>query len=253
MKIGRYEGLGITFYGELDGETVYPLEGELHQLRRQQNASPMSVNELRVLAPVLPGKMIAIGPGHNDVVPEGVEPPEYPYLFSKPTSCVANPGDPIIYPKVVSNILYEIEIAVVIGKTTKNVSEIDALDYVLGYTCCNDVTAGSLKKDWGTPASYYWKAYDTFGPLGPVITTNLEIEGLAMVSRINGEVHADTTVSLIYTPQKLISWISHIMTLNPGDVISLGAAAQADLKPGDICEIEIEGIGILSNPVVAER
>lgn len=251
MKIGRYEVADKIFCGELADGKIYPLEGELCNLTRQPNVPPVDIRQVRVLSPVLPTKILALGPGHNNMMPPGREPPARPFLFFKPSSCVANPEDPILYPTGVSNILYELEIALVISKTACRVPEDKALDYILGYTCCNDVTAGSLKEDWGTQLSYHWKAFDSFGPLGPVITTDLgDIEGLAMVSRINGVIHADTKVSLIYSPADIVSWVSHIMTLNPGDVIALGAAAQADLKPGDLCEIEIEGIGCLRNRVI---
>jgi len=251
MKIGRFEIAGLTFHGELDGDMIHPLAGPLDKFTRQRDATPVPIGAARMLAPVTPSKIIALGPGHRNMIPAGREAPARPYLFFKPSSCVANPGDPILYPTGVSNILYEMEIALVIGRTARRVREADAPDYVLGYTCCNDVTAGSLREDWGTQLSYHWKAFDTFGPLGPVIATDLpDIEGLSMVSRINGTVHANTRVSLIYSPADIVSWISHIMTLNPGDVIALGSAAQADLKPGDLCEIDIEGIGTLRNHVV---
>lgn len=253
MKIGRYQTAGRVFYGELDGDVVHPLVGDIGALSRDKQALPLPLASLRTLAPVAPTKIIAIGPGHNNMM-AGRQPPARPFLFFKPSTSVANPGDAIRYPMGVENILYEMELAIVIGKTATRVSQDEALDHVLGYTCCNDVTAGKLERDWGTQFSYHWKAFDTFAPLGPVVATDLhEIEGLRMTSRINGSVHADTQVSLIYSPADLVSWISHIMTLNPGDIIATGAAAQADLAPGDICEIEIDGIGKLVNPVVAAQ
>ena len=253
MKIGRFETGGRTLYGELEGETIHPLAGEFGDFCRVPGASPLTLANVRLLAPAVPSKMIALGPGHNNMIPEGYEPPERPYLFFKPSTAVIGPGDDILYPASVDNILYELEIAVVIGRTASRVSKERALDYVLGYTCCNDVTAGSLEKDWGTQFSYHWKAFDTFGPLGPVISTDHDIEGLPMVSRINGEEHARTEVSLIYSPADIVSWISGIMTLNPGDVIAMGAAAKADLEVGDRIELEIEGIGVLGNQVVAAK
>lgn len=249
MKIGRFEVAGHCFHGELRGEEIIPLEGELGSLAPRRGARPVSTEAARTLAPVLPSKIIAIGPGHNNML-AGRQPPERPFLFFKPSTTLINPGDPIVYPATVSNILYEMELAIVIGRRASRVSQAQARDHILGYTCCNDVTAGHLAKDWGTQFSYHWKAFDTFGPLGPLISTELDVEGLAMTSRINGEIHVETTVSLIYSPEDLVSWISHIMTLNPGDVIATGAAAQRDLAIGDLCEIEIEGIGRLSNPVI---
>lgn len=253
MKIGRYQsGTGI-FYGELESDKVYPLTGELSSMVRDQSAEPVPLGSVKTLAPVMPNKIIAIGPGHNDVLGGQHAPPERPYLFFKPCpGTVNNPGDPIVYPPGVDNILWELEIAIVIGKNASRVSREDASDYILGYTCCNDITAGDLRRDWGQPVSYYWKAYDTFAPLGPVIATNLgSIEGRAMTCRVNGEIRYETVVSLIYSPEDLVSWISQIMTLYPGDIISTGSPANDNLKPGDSCEIEIEGIGRLSNPVVA--
>lgn len=249
MKIARFEQGGKSCYGELDGEVIHLLSGPLDKLSRVQGAEPIGVGSVKLLAPVTPSKILALGPGHTNMIPAGRQAPERPYLFFKPSSSLANPGDAILFPIGVDNILYELEIAAVIGKRTWRVAPGDALDHLLGYTCCNDVTAGFLDRDWGSQLSYHWKAFDTFAPLGPVVATDLEIAGLAMTSRINGKVHTETSVSLIYDTAELISWISHIMTLNPGDVIALGAAAQASLVVGDCCEIEIEGIGILRNTV----
>lgn len=253
MKIGRYKSGAGCFYGELDNGQVHPLTGELHSLERDPDAGPIALESVDILAPVMPSKIIAIGPGHKDVLGGEHAPPERPYLFFKPCpGTVTNPGDPIVYPQGVDNILWELEIAIVIGKKASRVSPQDASEYILGYTCCNDITAGDLRRDWGQPVSYYWKAYDTFAPLGPVVATDLgKIEGLAMTCRINGKVEYETVVSLIYSPEDLVSWISQIMTLYPGDIISTGSPANGNLKPGDICEIEVEGIGCLSNPVVA--
>ncbi len=252
MRIGRYQSGESVFYGEPEGELVYPLVGELHALRRQAGAEPLALETLKTLTPVTPSKIIAIGPGHRDVLGEHPA-PERPYLFSKPCpNTLTHPGDPILFPVGVDNILWELEIAIVIGRQASRVARENAADYILGYTCFNDITAGELRRDWGTPVSYYWKAYDSFAPLGPVVASGLEaIEGLAMTSRLNGEVTHATVVSLIYSPEDLVSWISSIMTLYPGDVIATGAAASGNLRPGDVCEIEIEGIGCLVNPVIA--
>lgn len=254
MKFGRYRASSSEFYGELDAGQVYPLTGDLHAMVREEGAQAIPLESLKTLAPVVPNKIIAIGPGHRDVLAGRHEPPARPILFFKPSpGTVTNPGDPIVYPPGVDNILWELEIAVVIGRQARRVAREEAAQYILGYTCCNDITAGELRRDWGTPVSYHWKAYDTFAPLGPVVATDLgEIEGRAMTSRVNGEVQYETVVSLIYSPEDLVSWISHIMTLYPGDVISTGAAANGNLKPGDVSEIEVEGIGCLSNPVAGD-
>lgn len=253
MKFARFQGTDSPFYGELVNDRVYPLYGDLSNLQREEGGTAIPLNTLKHLVPVMPNKIIAIGPGHRDVLGGEHEPPERPILFLKPCpGTLTHPGDPIVYPPGVDNILWELEIAIVIGKQATRVTREEAGEYILGYTCCNDITAGELRRDWGTPVSYHWKAFDTFAPLGPVVATDLEhIEGLAMTSRVNGEIQYETRVALIYSPEDLLSWISQIMTLYPGDVISTGAAANGNLRPGDTSEIEVEGIGCLSNPVVA--
>jgi 2-keto-4-pentenoate hydratase/2-oxohepta-3-ene-1,7-dioic acid hydratase in catechol pathway len=217
----------------------------------------------RLLAPVIPVNILCIGLNYRRHAEESkMAIPERPLLFIKPTSTLASPGDPILSPSVTEELDYECELAVVIGKTAKNISEAEALDYVLGYTCANDVSA----RDWQLRLDKQWargKSFDTFCPLGPCLVTADEIpdpNALEIKTRVNGEVlqHSNTS-DMIYSVRQIISYLSQNMTLLPGTVIltgtpegvGMGRTPQRWLVPSDHCEIEIEKIGVLENTVVA--
>ena len=216
-----------------------------------------------LLAPVSPPNVIAIGLNYRGHAQEsGMDLPERPVIFIKATSAVSNPGDDIVLPKVAPNeVDYECELAIVIGKTASRVSEERALDYVLGYTCGNDVSARDcqirLDRQWARG-----KSFDTFAPLGPWIETDLDPDAASIRTRLNGETMQDSNTSdLIFSCPQLISHISQSMTLLPGTVIMTGTPSGVGfarkppvfLRPGDVVEIEIEGIGVLRNQVVAEE
>jgi 2-keto-4-pentenoate hydratase/2-oxohepta-3-ene-1,7-dioic acid hydratase in catechol pathway len=191
-----------------------------------------------------------MGPGHRNVL-QG-PPPERPTIFFKPSTAVTNPGDPIVFPPDVTYLNHEGELGIVIGPSTRRVKRERALDHVLGFTCVNDVTAWELGKIRGTPLMFHAKAFDTFAPFGPLVVTDINYADLDMECRVNGELRVKSrTNDYIYPPDLLVSWLSHIMTLMPGDVISCGAPGVGPLRPGDTVEVEIEGIGCLRNPVVA--
>jgi 2-keto-4-pentenoate hydratase/2-oxohepta-3-ene-1,7-dioic acid hydratase in catechol pathway len=186
----------------------------------------------------------------------GWEIPELPALFVKPETALAGPGDPIIYPRGAVNIHYEAELVVVIGRTARRVSEGDALSYVLGYTCGNDVSDRTIQaKEMKFGCLFAGKAYDTFAPIGPVIATDIDPSNLEVVGRLNGDVkQRGNTSDLLFSVPKLVSYLSGFMTLMPGDIIMTGTPSGiGPIVPGDTFEVEIEGIGILSNPVVAEH
>jgi len=211
----------------------------------------------------LPGKVIAIGLNYKDHAAEaGVPLPESPVLFTKFTTSLIPSGAEIVLPKGVTQLDWEAEFAVVIGKRASRVSEADAMSYVSGYTCMNDVTdreAQSKDGQWVRS-----KSYDTFGPIGPVVIPASDIpdpHNLKIEARLNGEtVQSSNTKNLIFNVPFLISYISQTITLEPGDVITtgtphgIGGARKPPIfmKPGDVIEIEIEKIGILRNTVVAE-
>lgn len=225
------------------------------------------LGEVGVYAPLLnPEKIVAIGLNYLDHAREsGMEPPKKPLFFSKYPSSIVGPGAPVILPppEVSTQVDYEIELAVIVGRAAKNVSEEEAMEYVFGYTILNDISARDLQFEDGQ-----WvkgKALDTFAPMGPWIVTKDEIpdpHSLRLVMSLNGEVVQDSSTSnLIFKVPQLLSYLSTLFTLRPGDVISTGTPFGVGmarkpprfLKPGDTMVAEIERIGALENPVLASE
>ena len=207
-----------------------------------------------MLAPCLPSKIVAIGLNYRDHAEEvKLEIPKEPVLFIKPSTCVIGPGEAIVFPKMSRRVDYEGELAIVIRKTAKSVPEEKAGDYILGYTCLNDVTARDLQ-----PKNGQWtlaKGFDTFAPIGPWIVTDIDPSQLEISTFLNGErrQHSNTK-NLIFGCKKLVSYISQVMTLLPGDVIATGTSSGVGkMAVGDRVEVVIEGIGTLSNTTVAEK
>jgi len=206
--------------------------------------------QFRLLSPVLPSKVVAVGLNYRAHAEEtGAALPEEPMLFMKPSTSVIGPGETIVMPPQSSRVDHEAELAVVIGKAARHVSAGEALDLVLGYTCANDVTARDLQaKDVQFTRA---KGFDTFCPLGPHIETDVDAGKLAIACRVNGETRQDSNTSdLIFDCATLVSFISSVMTLLPGDVIITGTPAGiSPLADGDSVEVEVENIGVLTNPV----
>ena len=207
-------------------------------------------SDVRVLAPVLPSKIVAIGLNYHSHAEEtGAKLPEEAMMFLKPTTSVIGPGEDIVMPPQSKRVDHEGELAVVIGKVARNVSEADAADVILGYTCANDVTARDLQaKDVQFTRA---KGFDTFCPLGPHVVTELDGGKLDLVCRVNGEVRqSQNTSDLVFGPAALVAFVASVMTLLPGDVILTGTPAGiSPLSDGDVVDVEISGIGVLSNPV----
>lgn len=204
----------------------------------------------RVLAPVMPSKIVCVGLNYRDHAAEQGKPlPAEPLLFLKPSTAVIGPEATIELPPDVGRVDHEAELAVVIGRRATRVSEADALSHVLGLTCVNDVTARDLQKKDGRYTRA--KGFDTFAPLGPCIALGLSPDDLAVTGTVNGVVRqASRTRELIFPVAQLISVISHIMTLLPGDVVSTGTPAGiGPLHPGDQVEVAVEGVGTLRNSV----
>jgi 2-keto-4-pentenoate hydratase/2-oxohepta-3-ene-1,7-dioic acid hydratase in catechol pathway len=202
---------------------------------------------------VIPSKVVAVGRNYVDHAAElDNEIPENPMIFLKPPTSVTGPLQPIRYPSDSENVHHEAELAVVIGKVARDVRIEDAGMYILGYTAANDVTARDLQRSDGQ-----WtraKGFDTFCPLGPAIDTDLDpLEGLQITCRVNGDLRqSGSTADMVFGVSELLSYVSHVMTLLPGDVILTGTpAGVGPIVPGDKVEVEIEGIGVLMNPVVA--
>ncbi|ANE57348.1 fumarylacetoacetate hydrolase family protein [Methylomonas sp. DH-1] len=220
--------------------------------------------EVQLLAPIpRPGKLLGVGLNYADHIGEtGLEKPEYPTFFTKQSTCVIGPGAAIHLPPVSDKVDYEGELALVIGKRCKNVSAERAGEVIAGYTICNDVTV----RDWQarTPTWTLGKSFDTHGPLGPWLVTADEIadpHNLSLKTWVDAELRQNAnTGEMIFNCYELIAYLSQVMTLEPGDVISTGTPAgvgvkmkpRGYLKPGQIVRIEIEGIGTLTNPVAVE-
>lgn len=218
--------------------------------------------DVRLLAPVpRPGKIIGIGLNYADHAAEGGrEKPKYPMIFTKAVSAVIGPGEAIRIPKVTEMVDFEGELAVVIGKRAKDVSPPEALQYVAGYTVCNDVSGRDYQQRSSPTAG---KSFDTFAPLGPAIVTRDEIPDphvLDIRTVVSGEeMQHSNTRHLIFNVPYLIDYLSHIFALEPGDIISTGTPAGVGwfrnpprfLRPGDTVRIEVQGVGVLENPVVA--
>jgi 2-keto-4-pentenoate hydratase/2-oxohepta-3-ene-1,7-dioic acid hydratase in catechol pathway len=219
----------------------------------RRNATSLPLEEVKLLAPVVPSKIVCVGRNYREHAAElGNKMPDEPLLFLKaPSALVAN-GDCIELPRESKQVEHEGELGVVIGQRARNIpSNEDPLDYVLGYTCVNDVTARDLqRKDVQFTRA---KSFDTFCPVGPIIVDELDPLNLSVSTRVNGSVRQQgSTADMAFSVPFLIRYISHIMTLYPGDLIATGTPAGVSLmKDGDIVEVEIEEIGVLQNTVRA--
>jgi 2-keto-4-pentenoate hydratase/2-oxohepta-3-ene-1,7-dioic acid hydratase in catechol pathway len=198
-----------------------------------------------------PSKIIAIGLNYYDHARELKMPvPDHPIMFLKPPTSVIKSGQPIICPRQTNNLHYEGELAVIIGKKARNISKADAKKYIKGYSCANDVTARDLQNIDGQ-----WtraKSFDTFCPLGPKIVSGIDPTNLKIETRVNGKIkQSSNTGNMIFNVFEIVSFVSSVMTLMPGDIIITGTpVGVGQLKAGDTVEVEIEGIGTLKNKVI---
>jgi len=252
MKIIRFKADGKIRYGILTGESIRGIEGTPFLGALKPIDETFKLSGVKFLAPVLPSKIVAMGLNYLSHVKEfNLPQPKVPLFFIKPSTSVIGPLENIIYPPSSHRVDYEAELGVVIGKMARRVTKEQAMEYVIGYTCLNDVTARDQQKEDGQ-----WtraKGYDTFAPIGPDIETELDAGNVIVESYLNGELkqHVNTN-DLIFPVPELVSFISNVMTLLPGDVIATGTpSGVGPMKPGDTIEIRISGIGSLINKVVA--
>ncbi len=239
-------------YGWMFQDKIGALEGDLFgEYRRLEAGMPME--RVRLYAPVIPSKIIAVGRNYVEHAKEqNVEVPDIPLIFLKPPSSIIGPGDKILLPPQSQRVEHEGELAVVIGKRGRWIPAEKALEHVFGYTCANDVTARDLQRRDGQ-----WtrgKGFDTFCPLGPWIETELDPADALVSCRVNGEMRQmASSREMVFTIPQLIAYISSVMTLQPGDVILTGTPAGiSPLEEGDTVEVSVEGIGELRNPVAKE-
>lgn len=253
MKIIRYQDGAATKWGVIEEGMIREMEGDpfghFHLSSRAKK-----LEEVKLLSPCLPSKIVALGLNYKDHAEEVKLPiPDKPLLFVKPSTSVIGPGEGIVFPKMSKRVDYEAELAVVIGKVAKAIPEERAADYILGYTCLNDVTARDLQ-----PKDGQWtlsKGFDTFAPIGPWIVTDIDPHHLEISSYLNGKrrQHSNTE-NLIFGPSRLISFISQVMTLLPGDVIATGTPSGiGPMAVGDRVDVIIERIGTLTNHVITEE
>ena len=252
MRVARVARPSGPVFVEVVDDHVVLLDGHpFGDIRRTDQAAPLA--EVRLLAPIIPTKILCVGKNYADHAKEmGGDVPAEPLIFSKPATSVIGPGDDIVLPRLSSEVHHEGELAVVIGRLTRNVAVEDALSAVLGYTCANDVTARDLQASDGQ-----WtraKGFDTFCPLGPWIDTEIEPDSLALQCSVNGEVRQDgSTADLVFDVAQLVAFCAAFATLLPGDVILTGTpAGVGPLRDGDSVTVTIDGIGELTNPCVSE-
>jgi 2-keto-4-pentenoate hydratase/2-oxohepta-3-ene-1,7-dioic acid hydratase in catechol pathway len=251
MKIYRFVHGGRTLYGVLEEDRIRPVIGHVFgDLELADETLP--IGEVRVIAPAEPSKIVAVGRNYKDHAAEREAPlPEEPLLFLKPSTAVIGPHDDIVPPKMSHRVDYEGELALVIRKRASGLADDAPVEpYILGYTCFNDVTARDLQdKDKQFTRA---KSFDTFAAIGPCIATGIDPSGLDIKTFLNGKLRqSSNTRHLIFPVPMLVRFISNIMTLLPGDVITTGTPAGiGPMEPGDRVDVQIEGIGTLSNQVL---
>lgn len=250
MRIARVEWEGVPRYVVVEGDEIFAFQGDWLRPARGERLGALS--GVRLLAPCEPSKVVGFGRNYAAHIEElGHETPEEPLMFLKPPTAVIGPEDPIRLPPISEEVHHEAELALVIGRRAYRVPPEAAYDYIAGVTCANDVTARDLQERDGQ-----WtraKGFDTFCPLGPWVETDWEGREYTVIGRVNGEVrqHGSTELMLFHFA-RLVAAVTEVMTLLPGDVILTGTpAGVGPIRDGDVVEVEIEGVGVLRNPVRA--
>ena len=252
MKFVRFAHQDQTFLGVLKDEEIEVIEGSLLENHRP-TGTHYPLKDVRLLPPAPPTKIICIAHNYRELIQTiGEEFPTEPVFFLKPPSSLIGPDDPVIYPEGAERVIFEGELALVIKDKMKDVPENEALNHVLGYTCFNDVTERAMIERYHfnlTPA----KGFDTFGPIGPCLVTDLDPNALDLKTYLNGKLmQEDNTANCIFRIEYILHYLSRIMTLCPGDIVSTGTPQGiAAMQPGDVVEVEIEGIGKLRNTIIA--
>ncbi|UOR11360.1 fumarylacetoacetate hydrolase family protein [Halobacillus amylolyticus] len=247
----RFESNNKESYGVLEGESIKAINGDIFESDYSVSDETYYVNEVTLLAPCRPSKIVCVGLNYKDHAEEVSLPlPEQPLLFLKPNTTLIGPNDVVKYPKQSEQIDYEGELAIVIGEKAKDVKPTEANNYILGFTCANDVTARDIQ--FGDGQWTRGKSFDTFLPLGPGIVENVNLEDSNIQLTVNGEVKQKSNLNqLIFKVDELVSYISEIMTLLPGDVIITGTPhGVGPVNSGDVMKVSIDGIGELENKIL---
>jgi 2-keto-4-pentenoate hydratase/2-oxohepta-3-ene-1,7-dioic acid hydratase in catechol pathway len=240
-------------YGIIEGDFVRPLiDADAFGSLPRAHSDQIPVSEINLLSPVAPSKIVCVGRNYTEHAAElGNEMPSEPLLFLKAPSAIIASGEAIKLPQASVQVEHEGELGIVIGRKASNISDQqDPLTFVLGYTCVNDVTARDLqRKDVQFTRA---KSFDTFCPVGPIIATDIDPSNVAVMTRVNGEIKQNAqTSTMAFSVAYLLRYISRAMTLLPGDLIATGTpAGVSKLVEGDVVEVEVEGVGVLRNPVV---
>lgn len=254
MRIARFTTGDEPRYAVVEDETLVVITGDPLFMPVQPTGERVALDrdDLRLLAPVIPrSKVVGVGRNYSSHAAEmGNEVPATPMLFLKPNTAVIGPDDPIVLPAWSEEVSYEAELAVVIGKVTKDVTPERALERVFGYTVANDVTARDVQR-----AEQLWtraKGFDGSCPLGPYVVPGLDVDDLRITCRVNGQTRQDaTTADLVHGVAELVAFASEVFTLLPGDIILTGTpAGVGEIRHGDVVECEVEDIGVLRNPVI---
>jgi 2-keto-4-pentenoate hydratase/2-oxohepta-3-ene-1,7-dioic acid hydratase in catechol pathway len=252
MKIVRIKAGDDIAYGVADVEGVLVYRGSPF-VAWEPTETVVPWDTAQLLAPVLPSKVIAVGRNYEDHAAErGGQVPDEPLIFLKPATSVIGPDANVVHPSISNDVQHEAELAAVVSRVARNVKAEDASAYIFGYTAANDVTARDLQMKDGQWARA--KGFDTFCPLGPAIETELDpLEKLAVICRVNGEVRqAGFTSDMVFGVAEILEFVTAVMTLLPGDVILTGTPAGISrVVPGDLMEVEVDGVGVLQNRVVA--
>ena len=248
MKLVRFLVQDRPTYGVLNNDEVTEIEGDFFSLKTLKARHALA--DITLLAPCVPTKVVAAGLNYRDHAQElGLAVPEEPILFLKPPTTVIGPGEAIIYPQMSAQVDFEAELAIVIKDQTRDIAPEEARDHILGYTCANDVTARDLQRKDGQ-----WtraKSFDTFCPIGPWVETELDPDDLLVESYLNGKQRQSSRTSqFIFPVDLLVSFVSRVMTLFPGDFVLTGTPVGiGPMQGGDEIEVRIEGIGSLRNTV----
>jgi 2-keto-4-pentenoate hydratase/2-oxohepta-3-ene-1,7-dioic acid hydratase in catechol pathway len=259
VRIARFSWNGQVMWGVVVEDTICDLEGELWGSMKP-GAAICPLSEAKLLAPLeAHNKVIGLGLTYKRMYAsyeawQGKAWRDGPAVFMKPPNTIVGHMDPIVHHEVCTGVIYEAEVGIVIGKVAARVSPEEALEYVAGYTCVNDVTAAGFKTVERPIVSTRFKICDTFCPTGPLVETDVEDPAaLTVLCRVNGE-EAERSITgpdMCYTMGECIAWVTSFMTLMPGDIIATGSNGTGRIEVGDVVEVEVEGIGVLRNPVVA--